>query len=164
MNKNLLIGVGAVVLLLLGLGGYFVMSNRSAEPVEPVEESLENEAISIKPEEIGLELEATPNKKQVKFIISKAIGITALEYELSYEADSTGGTDDGDGGGRISRGVAGEDELDGTEESYESKLLDLGSCSSGTCRYDTGVTDVQLLLKITKDDGKVYAVEDTLEL
>lgn len=157
-NKNYII-IGVIALLLVGVGGFFFLSNRSGDPVAPVDESLDEEVITLTPEEIGLVLEASANNKQVKFIIGKPEGITELEYELSYEADAAGGEDE-----RISRGVAGEDELDGTEETYESKFLDLGSCSSGTCRYDTGVTSVNLLLKLTKSDGKVYQVEDSLEL
>lgn len=160
-NKNLII-IGAIALLLIGLGGFFIMSRNSAEPVEPVDESLEEDIITIKPEEIGLEIEAANNNRQVKFIINKATGITDIEYELSYEADNSA-ANAAEGNPRIPRGIAGEDELDGTDEEYESKLLDLGSCSSGTCRFDTGVESVNLLLKITKTDGKVYQVEDSLE-
>jgi hypothetical protein len=156
-NKNYII-IG-VVILLLGLGAFFYLSSRNAEPVVPVENSLDEEVVTLSPEEIGLELVASANNRQVKFVINKPDGISALEYELSYEADAAGGEE-----GRISRGVAGEEELDGTEEVYESKFLDLGSCSSGTCRYDTGVESVNLLLKVTKSDDTVYQVEDSLTL
>ncbi|MDQ5900740.1 MAG: hypothetical protein QG600_318 [Patescibacteria group bacterium] len=163
-NKNVMMIAGGVLLLLVVLGSYFLFTNKSSSPQEPLDESLEENIITLDPEEVGLVLESSANKKQVKFTLSKAEGITMIEYELSYEADNTSSSDDGDGSGRISRGVAGEDELDGTETIYESKFLDLGSCSSGTCRYDTGVSTVNLLLKIVKEDGNVYQVQTSIDL
>lgn len=138
------------------------MSNKGKPAEEEQMQSLDEEVITLKPEDVGLKLVASANKRQVKFSLEKASDIKSIEYELSYEADSTGGSDEGDGG-RITRGVAGEDTLDG-DSTYESKYLDLGSCSSGTCRYDKGVTKVHLLLKLTKSDNKVYQVEQDLDL
>lgn len=124
--------------------------------------SLDEDVIKLSPSDIGLKINTLSNNHQIKFTLSKAEGITHIEYELSYEADSAGGSsEDGDGSGRITRGVAGEDTID-SQSMYISKVLDLGSCSSGTCRYDKGVTGIHLLLKVTKTDDKVYQVEDTL--
>ncbi len=157
-QKNFII-LGIVFFLILIVGGYLLFGNKSQQ--EPVEEnqSLEEEVITLKPEDIGLKIMASANKKQVKFIIDKLNGIRSIEYELSYEADAVSGDEQ-----RISRGIAGEDVIKPGMKKYESKFLDLGSCSSGTCRYDTGVESVNLLLKLTKDDGKVYQVEDSLSL
>jgi len=33
-----------------------------------------------------------------------------------------------------------------------------GTCSD-VCHYDSGVTDIDLIVKITKTDGKIYQVE-----
>jgi len=164
-NKNLYIIVGVVLVILLSVGGYLVLGSKSSKTSDDANQpdiSLDD-AIMLAPEDVGLELVANATKKQVKFTLSKAAGIQKIEYELSYEADSAGGKDD-ESGGRITRGVAGEDVIDSDEDTYESKLLDLGSCSSGTCRYDKGVTTVHLLLKLTKSDNKVYQVEQDLDL
>lgn len=162
-NKNLLIIVGIVLVLLLGVGGYFVFGTNASPEEETEEQMFDEEVVTLSPEEVGLEIIPSANNKQVKFTLNKLDGFTKIEYELSYEADSAAGSDEGDGG-RISRGVAGEDVIDASDTSYESKFLDLGSCSSGTCRYDKGVESVNLLLKLTKADGSVYQVEDSLTL
>lgn len=147
------------------MGGYMLLGNKSTKTADDAGLSgpALDDAIKLSPSEVGLELTATANKKQVKFTLTKAVGVKKVEYELSYEADSAGGKDD-ESGGRITRGVAGEDVIDSDQTTYESKLLDLGSCSSGTCRYDKGVTSVHLLLKLTKSDGKIYQVEQDLDL
>lgn len=164
-NKNLYIIIAAVIVVLLGVGTYMLLGNKGAKTTDDASQSemALDEAIKLSPLDVGLELTATANKKQVRFILNQATGITKIEYELSYEADSAGGKDD-ESGGRITRGVAGEDVIDADQDTYESKLLDLGSCSSGTCRYDKGVTSVHLLLKLTKSDDKIYQVEQDLDL
>lgn len=147
------------------MGGYLVLGSKTSKTTDDTNQSdiSLDDAIMLSPSDVGLELTATASKKQVKFVLGNATGINRIEYELSYEADSAGGPDD-ESGGRITRGVAGEDVIDTDESTYESKLLDLGSCSSGTCRYDKGVTSVHLLLKLTKSDNKIYQVEQDLDL
>lgn len=166
-NKTFVIAlVAVVVVLLLGVGGFvFVNHNMSQGQPDDQTQNLNVDAIKLKPEDIGLKMVASPNKKQVKFIINKTEGITKLEYEISYKADSAGTADSGEGApAQINRGVAGDATITSSGKPYESDFLDLGSCSSGTCRYDTGVTSVHLLLKLTKTDGKLYQVEDDLKL
>lgn len=168
-NKTFAIAVVAViVVLLLGIGGFmFVNHNLSQGQSDDQTQNFED-AIKLSPSDIGLQMIASSNKKQVKFVINKPQGFTKVEYELSYMANSTGTASEDEGEGdmpaKINRGVAGDDQISPDESKYESKFLDLGSCSSGTCRYDTGVDSVHLLLKLTKSDGKLYQVEDDLKL
>lgn len=167
MNKKLFIPLAILVAVIVAGGAYFVLGKSSSSNNQEVPEGVVEESVpTMKPEEIGLVMVVRPDKKAVKFRIEKADGIDKIEYDLSYEADlpaSARSSEDGDGGGRISRGVTGEAVLSG-KSSYESKYLDLGSCSSGTCRYDSGVSNVNLVIKLTKTDGKVYQVEDTVDL
>ncbi len=157
-NQKFLIIIGVVVLL-LGLGTFYVLNGRSEEPTD---EGYVEEILTLSPEDIGLEMVASASNQQVKFIINKVEGIESLEYELSYEADVPPGYQGEEE--KISRGVAGEEEIEAGEEKFESKFLDLGSASSGTFRPDIGVEKVNLLLKLNKTDGKVYQVEDSLIL
>lgn len=152
-DKRVIIGLVAV-LLLVGVGIFFLMQARNAVNQEAVEEeTIEDEVATLKPGEIGLEMEAMKNNQQVVFRIAKPDGITAVEYELTYVAAD-----------EQQRGVIGTiDDLESGSDVIESKPLDLGSCSSGICKYDKGVTSVELMLKITKD-GKDYQVQDTLAL
>lgn len=161
-DKKTLIIVAVVVALLL-IGGIFLMMKKSpASSTANQTSNFDEDVIKLEPSAIGLKIAALSNNHQIKFTLSKAEGITHIEYELSYEADSAGGSsEDGESSGRITRGVAGEDTID-NQSTYTSKALDLGSCSSGTCRYDKGVTGIHLLLKVTKSDDKVYQVEDSL--
>lgn len=162
-DKKSLIIVGVIVLVLIVLGGFFLMSknNKGADTTNQ-SGFIEEDLPKLSAEEVGLTMKASANKKQVQFMLGKAADFTGLEYELSYEANSAGGGEDGEPA-RITRGVAGEDALDGSDD-YTSKMLDLGSCSSGTCRYDSGVEKVNLLLKLTKTDGTVYQVETSITL
>lgn len=158
-KKNLLI-VGVILMVIAVVVGIFIFSNRAIE--EEPSSLYDEEVITLSPEEIGLEMVASTTNQQVKFIINKPQGFTSLEYELSYDADVPPGYTGEEE--RISRGVAGEEKLEPGIKVFESKFLDLGSASSGTFRPDIGVDEVHLLLKLTKQDGKIYQVEDSLVL
>lgn len=127
--------------------------NASDQANSDEEQLIDENVASLKPSEIGLEMEAMSNKQQVVFRITKPDGITAVEYELTYIAAD-----------EQQRGVIGTiEDLDASSGIIESKPLDLGSCSSGVCKYDKGVESVDLLLKVTKD-SKDYQVKDSLSL
>lgn len=115
-------------------------------------------------EDLGLIITPKPDKKAIKFSISKASDIKSIEYELTYEADSTAQEISEGGEARVQRGITGDAKIDSGKGSYESEWLDLGSCSKNICRYDTGVKSVSLTLKIVKQDGKVYQSEKSLDL
>lgn len=161
-NRSTQIALGVVLLVLVGLGGFYFLANRTAE--EPEEAASETLVKTIKPEEIGLSIEVTPDKKKVMFKIAKAEGIESIEYELVYEADSTAQERSEGGEDRVQRGITGEADIETGATTFESEELDLGSCSRNVCRYDTGVGSVDITLKLTKDDGNIYNVEDTLSL
>lgn len=162
-NKNNLIAIGVVVFVIVGLLGYYFLSNNTK--VEP-EQKQSSEAVveTIKPEDIGFSIEATPDKKKVKFSITKAQGIKAIEYQITYEADSTAQEKSEGGEPRVQRGITGEVAVPAGKSSFESEDLDLGSCSRNVCRYDTGVNEIEITLKISKSDNKIYDLQDTLSL
>ena len=162
-NKSVVIGIIIVVVLALVGGGYLFLANRAAQESEDDGFITEETAEPLDPSEIGLTMETNPSNKAVKFMIANASGIESVEYQVIYEADSTAaerreGSDD-----RVQRGITGQSVVSGGS-SFESEWLDLGSCSKNVCRYDTGVSSIALTLKIVKSDGKVYVVEQSLEL
>lgn len=161
-QKNLLIAVAIVLILLLVGGGYLFLNSRGGDAEREDVSEFEEDYPELDPSEIGLEMESSANGRQVRFTIGKAGDIESIEYDLSYEADLSGAEAAEGGEGRIQRGVTGEDTVSGS--TYTSEWLDLGSCSSGTCRYDTGVEEVTLVLKLTKKDGSIYQVTGTLNL
>lgn len=167
MNKKFLIPVLAVVVVLLvGAGGYFFLSrNASESPSNQEEQGFIDEVIpTMAPDAIGLSMVARSDKRAVKLVLSNASDIQSIEFDLVYDADQSTsfGEDDG-GSGQVSRNVTDEVAIDG-DSPFETKYYDLGSCSSGKCRYDTGVTEVRLEMKVTKKDGKVFQVSDSLDL
>lgn len=154
MNNNRALLVVMVLIVLAGgvTGYYFLSSKKPPTTAIPTEQTEEEVVPTIKPDEIGLKLVSRSDKKAVKFVIENVSGITNIEYELTYLAS-----------GDIPRGIIGNVEVSAKDKTIESKYIDLGSCSSGRCKYDEGVTSVKFVFKITKEDGKVYQVEESLD-
>lgn len=163
-NKTILIIIAvAVVLFALG-GGYFLFARQSSDQKPLPSRSIDNGPENLSPDEIGLKLTASENKKQIKFSISKLSGIKAVAYQLTYEADSTKQEISEGGEPKVQRGIIGDAKLKPGESSYESPWIDLGSASKNVVRYDTGVESVNLILKITKNNNKIYQTEQKLDL
>lgn len=152
MNKNLLVGLSLALLIVLGSGYYVLFANKPTVSEAPPP-SPEETVLMLKPEDIGLTLTARSDKRAVKFEIAKSSDISSVEYQVTYTAE-----------GDIPRGAIGNIEVESGDEMIESNYIDLGTCSSNKCKYDVVVSPVSLLLKITKKDGKVYQVEDSLSL
>src|SRR3989344_5288111 len=159
-NKNLIV-IGVIVILVIVGGGYFFLSSknesdpRDTEPVA-VEETIE----TLSPEEIGLELSTTNNDREVVISISKPEGIDTIEYELTWGAkvkdSSSGELLD------VVHGISTEEPIELNGKPYETEIV-MGSCSD-VCHYDTGVNNIKIVLKVVKTDGKIYQVEETLEI
>jgi hypothetical protein len=162
-NRTVVVVLGVILGLAVLIGGWLFVVNKSNSASEDGGFIDEQVVEKIDASEIGLTMEAKSDKKAVKFLIEKADGITSIEYQVTYEANSTAAEQSEGGEPRVQRGITGESAIEGGA-SFESEWLDLGSCSKNVCRYDTGVESVTLTLKIVKDDGKVYEVEQTLEL
>lgn len=166
-TKNLII-ILAVLIIVVGLGGgYFLFARKSNNTTSQQTQQSQGQDMenvqTLSPDDIGLSLSASDDNKQVQFKISKVQGIKSIEYELTYEADATAQEKEEGADAQVQRGITGDATIDINDSSYTSPWLDLGTCSSGTCHYDTGVTSVDLVLKVTKD-GKVYQVEKKLDL
>jgi len=156
-QKKIAIIAGVIFLVLLAIGGFYFLSPKSSQNVmeEPQEEVMQEEVVvpTLSQEELGLTFVARSDKKAVKFTIAKISGIKAVEYEVSYLAK-----------GDIPRGAIGNIEVKTTDKKIETNYIDLGTCSSGRCKYDEGVESVKLLLKIVKDDGNTYSAQTSLDL
>lgn len=153
MNKKILIIVLFLVIV-AAAGGYFVLSNnKSSKPQEVTEQSQEEVIPTIAPSELGFTVDVRSDKKAVKFSLENIKDISSVDYEISYLAK-----------GNIPRGAIGHVEVKEGASTLESNYIDLGSCSSGKCKYDEGVTSVKVILKINKTDGKVYQSEKSAEI
>lgn len=163
-NKNLLISIGVLVVILLIGGGYFLFANQ--KPAKPAVKQTNNADLGVQklnPEDVGLKLTSSPDSQKIKYEIGKLNGIKAISYELTYEADTTEQERSDGSEPRIQRGITGDAEFKSGENSYSSPWLDLGSCSKNVCKYDKGVKSIDMIFKITKTDNGIYSVEESLE-
>lgn len=149
-NQKVVIGIIAAILLIIG-GGFFVLSSGKKAVSTQVEKvPIEEQVSTIKPEEIGLSLTQSADNREVILEVTNIEGLSGLDYELSYSSK-----------GDIPRGVIGH--IDIQSGKLVRQRIKLGTCSD-VCHYDEGVSNIKLILKVTKTDGTVAQVEKSLEL
>ena len=164
-DKKVIIGIViAVVVAALGLKTFLGGSSESL----PTPEQVIEEIPAIDPEELGLGITVKPDNKYVKFLISNIKDVKHIEWEFSYDADIplSDREDGADPNQKVTQQFGGEAEIDSSDSSYESVYRELGTCSTGgKCRFDTGIEKVDLVIKITKSDGKIFqsSISKTLE-
>lgn len=148
-NKKLItfLAIGLVVLI----GGLLVMSgSKKAEPV--VEQApIEEQVSMIKPEDIGLSLSASADNTKIILEVKNTEDLAGLDYELSYTSK-----------GDIPRGVIGHIDIKQEGKPVRQEIT-LGTCSD-VCHYDEDVSEVKLILKVTKTDNTTAQVEESLKL
>lgn len=149
-NKNLFIGL-IVLLVLVGAGFLVLSSNKKAAPVQVDQTPSEEKVTTIKPEDIGLNLTASTDKKKIILEVTNTKDISGLDYELSYTSK-----------GDIPRGVIGHIGIPQAGKSVKQEIT-LGTCSD-VCHYDQDVSNIKLILKVAKTDGTVSQVSKSLEL
>ncbi|HUD09965.1 MAG TPA: hypothetical protein VMR77_04170 [Patescibacteria group bacterium] len=152
-DKRILIAAGvaalALVLIVVGvlmltLKGSNNVSNQAAAPTEvPV--------LTLQPGDIGLTLVEAANMQTATMTITKTEDITSVDYQLSYNAEVSGQS--------IPRGTIGHVDVKTPGQTITQKMV-FGTCSD-VCHYDIGITAVQLIVKVTKTDGKIYQVQLT---
>lgn len=169
-NQKVLIGVIVVlVLLIIGGGAWFIMSRNNASALQAqqaTDDSQEQVVGTLQPSDIGLKLILTPDDKKISFSADKLQDVRALEWNFTYDADIPASDQTPDNAGQKVTQEFGSDQpivLNG-KTSYTSTPRELGTCSSGHCRFDTGIQSVKIELKVTKTDGNVYQVTDSINL
>lgn len=155
-NKPLLI---LIVIAGIVLAAAVFLLTKKPEPQSsliPPEEQQNVKKVS--PEEIGLDLSLSPDKKSVVMKITELAGIASVEYEISYNAlvIDEGETVD------VPRGVvASPIEVEEGDEEIEKEIL-LGTCSANKCKYDKITSDIKFIIKINYKNGEIGAVEAAL--
>jgi hypothetical protein len=153
MDKKIIIGIVAFLILLIGVGGFFYFkSQNSGNDEASTEEVSQTVAKKVSAEEIGLTLTPTQNNQVIMMSITKLSGIESLDYEVTYDAIENGET--------VERGAIGTVELKG--ESSIDRKIDLGTCSRNVCKYDKGVKSVKFVLRINYKDGSVGEVNENV--
>lgn len=159
-DKKVLIAAGIVVLLLILGGAYFLISSKLSHQqngqqtnVEPTQVPI----LALSPSDIGLTLTISPNMQYATMEITKTSDISSLEYQFIYYALANGpGSQPGQ---KVERGTYGQATVKTPGQTVTQKML-FGTCSD-VCHYDTGISDISMVVKVTKTDGKVYQVELT---
>jgi uncharacterized protein HemX len=155
--------LGVIIILIIGGGGYYILASKNTAQTQ--DQSVNTNLVqTLTPSAIGLKLEASPDQHKVRFTIANASNIKSIEYELTYNANSTAQEQSEGAEAKVQRGITGQSDISSGSGSYQSSWLILGSQSANVVRYDTGVKGVSITLKITKTDNKVYQVQDKLNL
>ena len=154
IKKNALI-VGLVVVVILGLGGYFVWARSQNQISAPKQE--EQNIKQMSPEDIGLELTMRSDRKAVIIKATKVEGIKSFDYELTYDADVKEDAETH----TVPRGAVGELTIKGGAAQAE---VDLGTCSANVCKYDKVVGSIKVVIKVNFENGETGAIEDTISL
>ena len=148
-NKPLLI-VAGVILIVVVFGGLLFFKNASNSGQQVNNNILPTEipVPTISPDELGLTIEVGEPGKTVILTVKNTEGISAIEYELSYMSK-----------GDLPRGAVGSLDL---KKKPATKEVKLGSCSD-VCHYDEDVSNIKVVLKITREDGSIYSYTASLD-
>ena len=150
-NPKVLIAIGIVVLVLV-VGLVLVVvrmeisnsSNQTAN-VQPTQVPV----LTLKPEDIGLTFAPAADLQRGTMTITKTSDIASVDYQLTYTAIVAGQP--------VARGTIGHIDVKNPGQEITQQMV-FGTCSD-VCHYDSGITDVKLIVKVTKADGKIYQVE-----
>lgn len=153
MKKNqkfIIITVTVLVVLIIGGGVFILLSKKSAKPADTTSIQTEEEIPKISADEIGLKLIMGSDEKRVILQVDKTQDITSVDYQLSYNSK-----------GDIPRGAIGHVDVKTKGQPIKKDIV-LGTCSD-VCHYDEDVSNIKLILKVIKADGKIYQSETSLE-
>ncbi len=151
MKKIIII---AVILAVISMGIFFYWKSRHVTQSE--EETISPTPTVVLPtisESIKVDLISRNSNKSVDLSINGLTSeISSIEYELTYNT-----------GAGLPRGVLGTINLKG-EKKINKTDITLGTCSSGKCVYDTGVTSVNLSLKFNSTSGQSSVFQKNFSL
>lgn len=151
-NQKLLILGGIISLLIIVLAGYFLFVKKPPSQPAVVQQQPSEETVNtISPKDIGLTLTAGVDGKRVEMDVVNTQDLASVDYELSYTSK-----------GDIPRGALGHVDVKVKGKPIHQEIV-LGTCSD-VCHYDQEVSNIKLIVKVTKDNDKVYQTEESLSL
>lgn len=153
-NRLALAGVGAVLIVIFIAGFMFVQSSRQAQEATETE-TIEEQAVEMTAEDIGLTLTPNSNNTEVTMEISDVSKFDSFEYEMNYDAEVDGEM--------VPRGAIGSGEVEPGETTI-SRDITIGTCSAGKCKYDAGVTKISFIIRLNLKDGQTGIVKEDLIL
>ncbi len=143
-NKQALVVV--LILLVLGIGGYLLTrGDGDADDAMRKDSTLPGvEVVPTVDASVKVDLSADKLKQNATLTVENyPTGTKTIEYELSYDALVEGEY--------VPKGVIGD--ADVTKDARIEKKITLGTCSSGTCKYDQGVKSIHALVRFTGSYG-----------
>lgn len=149
------VGIGAVIVVILVVGFVFIRNRQRSSQPAPVQQSPEQEAVQMKASDIGLVLIPNKSSTEVEMKIGDVSKFTHFDYEMSYDAIVDGES--------VPKGAIGSGDINPGDTSVDKKVT-LGTCSSGTCKYDLGITKIAFIIRLTLKDGKTGVVNENLNL
>jgi hypothetical protein len=150
-NRKVVISAGIVIVILV-FGLIFVFTRNQSQNQGINAEPTPIPVLSLQPADIGLTLTAASNMQRATMKITKTGDITSVDYQLTYNALVSGQ--------QTSRGTIGHIDVKTSGQTISQEMV-FGTCSD-VCHYDSGITDIKLIVKVTKTDGKIYQVEQAL--
>lgn len=150
--KKIILAVFIVLFISIGL--IFYLKTRFIS--KPIEETILPTPTVVLPtvsESIKVNLISRNTNKSVDLSIEGlSSDISFIEYELTYQT-----------GTGLPRGVLGTIKLNG-EKNINKTDITLGTCSSGKCAYDIGVTSIDLSLKFNFSSGQSSVFQKSYSL
>lgn len=161
-NPVALGGIAVVALIILFAAAYFfIVKGFSQSPTTQQFKNPQEQIKKIDPSEIGMTLVPRSDNKAIIFEVTKLSGIKSFEYSAEYDANvkdnETGQT------AVVPRGVQGTIDIKPTDTGMKREI-ELGTCSRNVCNYDNVVSGIKFTVKITYTNGKVGAIEQTVNL
>ena len=154
-NKKVIAAVAVFVVLIIAAGALFLFKNQSSSETSSDDLIATFDLPELSPEEIGMEVTVRKDQKALMFELTKADDIARVEYTIEYEKELDGET--------VPEGIFGEMNI-GEDGITKTDFREFGTCSAGRCRYDNVISDVTIVLKVTKKDGKEYQVTKIVKL
>jgi uncharacterized protein YneF (UPF0154 family) len=159
MNKNTWIILLVVVLLGVGVGGGFYLYSQKhvqKQTAQPMQDD-QDVVPTLAPEDIGLKLSQSDSGKfaghGLVMQISKLDGISTIDCEFSYTANT--------GNGDLPRGGICKSVQVKSSDTEIKQEYPYGTCSD-VCHFDSDISNVKMIVKVTKTDGKTYQVNASL--
>lgn len=154
-KKKIILPIIIVVMaIVIGLGAFFLIRESSGieDEKKPSLFDQEKNIVVLTPEDIGLELELTNNNREVIIRITKTDNILSFDYEMSYDAIENGEV--------VSRGTFGSGKIENGE--IIERVNVLGTCSSGKCKYDKGIKEINFVIRVDLKSGELGLIEQVL--
>ena len=140
--KKIIFAIGIIIIIIIGITTtQIIKSISNKEIVEEV--PTPTVVLPTISSDISVDLKAKSDNKAVALTIrGLPEDIESVEYELIYTT-----------GAGLPRGVLGKINVKKGDREISRDDIILGTCSSGKCVYDTGVTSIDLSLKFNTPDG-----------